>query len=158
MLHSAYIYLIVLFLIIDLLCLLKQLAHNKHSLSICWAFVVHGVAKSWTRLSNWTELSTCIWAPHVVQSLSCVQLFATSWMAALQVSLSFTISWSLLKPLSVELVMPSNHLILCHPLLLTSIFPSIKVFSNESALSIRWPNYWSFSFSMSPSREYSDFL
>ena len=82
----------------------------------------------------------------VVQSLSCVQLFATPWTAALQASLSFTISWSLLRLMSIESVMPSNHLILCHPLLLLpSILPSIRVFSNESALHIRWPKYRSFS-------------
>ena len=80
-------------------------------------------------------------------SLSCVELFATPWTAARQASLSFTISQSLLKLMSIELVIePPNHLILCHPLLLLpSIFPSIKVFSNESALLIRWPKYWSFS-------------
>ena len=90
-----------------------------------------------------------------VQLLSRVQLLATPWTAAYQVSLSFTISWSLLKLMSFELMMPSNHLILCHPLLLLpSIFPSIRVFSNESALCIRWPKYWSFSFSISPSNEY----
>ena len=84
-----------------------------------------------------------------VQSLSRVQLFATPWTAAHQASLSFTISRSLLKLISIELVMPSNHLVLCHPLLLPSIFPSIRVFSNESALCIRWPKYWSFSISSS---------
>ena len=77
------------------------------------------------------------------------------WTAAHQASLSFTISWSLLKLMSTELVMPSNHLILCHPLLLLlSIFPSIRVFSNESALCIRWPKYWNFSFSISHYNEY----
>ena len=91
----------------------------------------------------------------VVQSLSRVQLFATSWTTAHQASLSITTSWSLLKLMSVESVMPSNHLILCHPLLLPSIFPSIRVFSNELALCIRWPKYWSFSFSISPSNKYS---
>ena len=92
----------------------------------------------------------------VVQSLSNVQLFVTPWTAALQAFLSFTISRSLLKLLSIESVMPSNHLILCWPLLLLpSIFPSIRVFSNESVLCIRWPKYWSFSFSISPSSEYS---
>ena len=91
----------------------------------------------------------------VVQSLSCIQLFATPWTAAHQASLSFTISLSLLKLMSIESVIPFNHLILCHPLLLLpSIFPSIRVFSNESALCIRWPKYWSFSFSTSPSNEY----
>ena len=89
-----------------------------------------------------------------VQSLSSVQLFATPWTAAHQISLSITNSWSLLKLMSSELMMPSSHLILCCPLLLLpSIFPSIRVFSNESVLSLRWPRYWSFSFSISPSNE-----
>jgi len=84
-----------------------------------------------------------------IQSLSHVRLFATSWTAACQASLSITNSWSLLKLMSIESVMPSNHLILCCPLLLLpSIFPSIKVFSNESVLHIRWPKYWSFNFSI----------
>ena len=96
----------------------------------------------------------------VVQSLSCVWHYMNPWTAALQASLSFTLSWSLLKlcpltlSLSIESVMPSNRLILCHPRLLPSVFPSIKVFSNESALPIRWPEYWSFSFSISLSDEY----
>ena len=93
----------------------------------------------------------------VVQSLSHVQFFATPWTAARQASLSFTISWSLLKLRSVESVMPSSHLILCHPLL-PSIFPSIRVFSSESVLHIRWPEYWSFSFSISPSSEHSGLI
>ena len=93
-----------------------------------------------------------------VQSLSCVQLFATAWTAAHQASLSITNSWSLLKLMSIESVMPSNHLILCHPLLLLpSIFPRNRVISNESVL-IRWPKYWSFSFSISPSNEYSGLI
>ena len=88
-------------------------------------------------------------------SLSHVQLFAIPWIAACQASLSFTNSWSLPKLMSIESLMPSNHLILCHPLLLLpSIFPSIRVFSNESALCIRWPNYWSFSLNISPSKEH----
>ena len=92
----------------------------------------------------------------VFQLLSHVRFFATSWTAAPQASLSFTISQSLLKLMSIESVMPSNRLILCHPLLLLpSIFPSIRVFSKELAPHIRWPNYWSFSFSISPSNEYS---
>ena len=91
-----------------------------------------------------------------VQSLSRVQLFATPWAAAHQTSRSIPNSWSLLKFMSIESVMPSNHLILCCPLLLPpSIFPSIRVFSNESVIHIRWPKYWSFSFSISPSNEYS---
>ena len=94
-----------------------------------------------------------------VQSLSRVQLFVTPWTAAHQVPLSFTISQSLLKLMSIESVMPSNHLILyCPLLLLPSIFPSIRVFSNESVLCIRWPKYWSFNFSISPSNDYSGLI
>ena len=93
---------------------------------------------------------------NVVQSLTQVLLFVTPWAAACQASLSFTISWSWLKLVSIESVMPSNHLILCRPLLLLpSIFPRIRVFSNELALCKRWPKYWSFSFSISPTNEYS---
>ena len=92
----------------------------------------------------------------VVQFLSHVWLFVTPWSAAHQASLSFTISWSLLKLTSIESVMPSNHLTLCYPLLLLpSIFPSIRAFSNESAPHIRWPKYWNFSFSISSSHDYS---
>ena len=95
----------------------------------------------------------------VVQSLICVQLFAAPWTAAHQASLSFPIFQSFLKPISIESMMPSNCLILCHPLLiLPSIFPSIRVFSDESVLCIRWPKYWSFSFSISPSNEYSGLI
>ena len=93
-----------------------------------------------------------------VQSLSCVQLFATPWTATHQASMSTINSQSLLKFMSIELVMPSNHLILCRPLLLPSIFPSIRVYSKESVLCIRWPKYWSFSFSLSPSNEYSGLI
>ena len=97
---------------------------------------------------NWPQFSS-------YQSLSHVLLFATTWMTACQASLSITNSRSLLKLMSIELVMPSNHLILSRPLLLLpSVFPSIRVFSNESALPIRWPNYWRFSFNISPSSEY----
>ena len=95
----------------------------------------------------------------VVQSLCPVRPFVTRWTTAHQASLSFTIFWSLLKLMSIESVMPSNHLVLCCPLLLLpSIFPSIRVFSNESALLIRWPKYWSFSFSTSPSNEHSGLI
>ena len=95
----------------------------------------------------------------IVQSQSHVQLFVTLWATVHQASLFFTISQSLLKLMSIELMMTSNHLILCHPLLLPpSIFPSIRVFSNESAFSTRWPKYWSFSFSISPSNEYSGLI
>ena len=94
-----------------------------------------------------------------VQSLSHIRLFVTPWTAARQVSLSITNTWSLLKLMNIESVMPSKHPILCHPLLLLpSIFPSIRVFSNESVLRIRWPKYWSFSFSISPSNEYSGLI
>ena len=98
-----------------------------------------------------TWYSNCV----VVQSLNHVWLFVTQWTAALQSSLSFTITQSLLKFMSVELVVLSNHLIFCQPLfLLPSLFPSIRVFSSDSALHIRWSNYWSFSFSVNPSNEY----
>ena len=94
----------------------------------------------------------------VVQLLSHVQLFMTPWTAAHQASLSFTISQSLLKIISIELMVPSNHLILCCPLLLPSVFPSIRVFSSESVPCMRWPKYWSFNFSISPSNEYSGLI
>ena len=95
----------------------------------------------------------------VFQSLSFVPLFVTPWTTTHQASLSFTISWSLHQLMPIELVIPSNHLILCHPLLLLhTIFPSIRVFSSESGLCIRWPKYWSFSFSISPSNEYSGLI
>ena len=102
-----------------------------------------------------TTSTTNVWVV-VVQSLSNVWLFVTPWTATCQASLSFTISWNLFKPISTESVMPSNHLILCLPLLLLpSIFPSIRVFSNELVLCIRWPKYWNFTFSISPSNQYS---
>ena len=99
---------------------------------------------------NWTIKK----AISSVQSLNHVKLFVTTWIAAHQASVSITNSWSLPKLMSIESVMPSNHLILCRPLLLHSIFPSIRVFSNGSALRIRWPKYWSFSFNISPSNEH----
>ena len=96
----------------------------------------------------------CCWVTQ-----SCPTLFETPWTAAHQASLSITNSWNLLKLMSIELVMPSNYLILCCPLLLLpSVFPSLRVFSNESALRIRWPKIWSFSFSISPSNEYSGLI
>ena len=103
-------------------------------------------------------LQCLLWGKFVVvQSLSHVQLFATSWTAARQASMSFTISRSLLKCMCIESVMPSNYLILCHPLLLlSSNFPSNRVFSSELAFHIKWPKYWSFS--ISPSNEYSEFI
>ena len=103
--------------------------------------------------------STSIEIIQSVQSLSCVQLFVTPWTSAHQTPLSITNSWSLLKLMSTELVMPSNHLILCYPLLLLpSIFPRIRVFSNESVFHLRWPKYWSFDFSISSSNEYSGLI
>ena len=99
---------------------------------------------------------TCRRQAYSLQSVSCVRLFAAPWTAARQTSLSIANSWSLLKLTSIESVMPSNHLILFHPLLLLLlIFPSIRVFSDKSVLHIRWPKYWSFSFSIRPYNEYS---
>ena len=103
------------------------------------------------RLPGWYQFSSVQWLSHV-------QLFATPWTAARQASLSITICQNLLKLMSIELVMPSNHLILFRPFLLPSIFPSIRVFSKESVLRIRWPKDWSFSFSISPSNEYSGLI
>ena len=140
-------------------------------LGVCWISWIRGL-KSLVNFRNLSNIfSSCLsFTPFshflllcnfnfilvVVQLLSCVRLFATPWTAARQASLSFTISQSLLKLMSIESVMSSNHLVLCHPLLLPpSIFPSIRVFFNEASLCIRWPRYWSFSFSISPSNEYS---
>ena len=117
------------------------------------------LARSGPAHSPLSFLSLCVGHFVVIQSLSRVRLFVTPWTAARQASLSITNSWSLLKLMSIESVMPSSHLILCCPLLLPpSIFPSIMVFSNESFLCIRWPKYWSFSFSISPSNEYSGLI
>ena len=122
--------------------------------SECISYTVKVTPGTWTKdglKQRNSELNV------VVQLLSHVQLFVTLRRAARQASLSFTISWSLLKVMSIESVMPSNHLILCHPLLLLlSVFPSIRVFSSESVLCIRWPKYWSFNFSISLSNEYSE--
>ena len=122
------------------------------------------VRQDWVTEPNWTEdekdISFGVSSKRSsVQLLSRVLLFATSWIAARQASLSIINSQSLLKLMSIESVMPSNHLTLCHSLLLPpSLFPSIGVFSNESILHIRWPKYWSFSFSISPSNEYSGLI
>ena len=118
------------------------------------------------KLNSFLQLSWRYIVPYIflnqfrsVPSLSCVLLFANPWTAAHQASLSITNSWSLLKLMSIESVTPSNHLILCHPLLLLpSIYPSTWVFSNESALRIRWPKYWSFSFNISPSNDIQDWF
>ena len=112
----------------------------------------HFVIGSWEAEANLMSPWVCIRSVH---SLSHVQLFATPWTTARQASLSIANSWSLLKLKSIKLVMPSNHLILCCPLLLLpSVFSSIKVFSNELVLHMWWPKYWSFSFSISPSNEH----
>ena len=124
-----------------------------------WCAEAHGVTKSRKWLSNSTELITPSDQIRSDQSLSHVWLFVTPWSAACQASLSITNSQNLLKLMSIESVMPSNHLILCHPLLLLpSIFHSIRVLSNESVLNINWQKYWSCSFSISPSNEYSELI
>ena len=116
---------------------------------------------SWNQVGSGYEN---VWCPLMcissVQSLNCVWLFVTPWTATHWASLSITSSWSLFKLMSIKSVMPSNHFILCHPLLfLPSIFSSIRVFSNESVLQhIRWPKYWSFNYSISPSNEYSGLI
>ena len=107
---------------------------------------------SFSTSTTWEALNMTVQFSSV-QSLSCVQLFATSWTAPHQAFLSITNSRSLLKLMSIELVMPSNHLILCCSLFLPSVFPSIRVFSSESVLHMRWSRYWSFSFSISPSND-----
>ena len=137
-----------------------------------WWAAVYGVAQSRTRLKRLSSSSSSLrWDPetklkniHFKKSVSnnyycCCSLTHLCLTLTCQASPSFTISWSLLKLMSIESVMPSSHLILCRPLLLLpSIFPSIRVFSSESALCFRWPKYWSFSFSISPSNEYSGFI
>ena len=135
------------------LCRFQGQDHQSHS-STLRAFrskrkAVHG-GHEWT----WSENGEGV----VVQWLSHVWLFTTPWTTAHQVPLSFSISQSLLRFMPIESVMLSNHLILCYPLLLLSIFPSIRVFSNESALHIKWPEYWSFGFSISLSNGYSGWL
>ena len=122
------------------------------------SYVPHGIIEGlWLCIKhNEKYMRTTV---HLVQLLSRVWLFVTPWTAARQASLSITNSQSLLKLMSIKSVLPSNHLIFCRPLLfLPSIFPSIRVFSNESALCIRWPKYWSFSFIISPSNEYSGLI
>ena len=135
--------------------ILKTSKYNSQSHSILLYFIVR-LFSVFLQEHNKPNLSICV---VVVQSLSHVQLFPTQWTAACQASLAFTISQSLLKLMSIESMMLSNHLIhCCLLLLLPSIFPSIRVFSSESALCIRWPKYWSFSFSISPSNEYSGLI
>ena len=156
----------------------KWWAPGQLTLLHCGA-AIHGVAKRETRLTEQQmathtllsmfhrKMSSCFFLREKLFqvelfcccSLSRVRLSVTPWTAARQPSLSFTISRNLLRLMSIESVMPSNHCILCHPLLLLpSIFPSIRVFFSDSALRIRWPKYWSFSFSISPSNEYSGLI
>ena len=149
---------------------LSKLREIVEDRGVCRA-AVHGVTKSLTQLSNWTTqqqdgmskvenewVDEWAYVIVVIQSLSCVRLFVTPWTAAQQASLSFTVSQSLLILLSIEFMMLCNYRSLCNPLLLPSIFLSLRVFSNESALHIRWPKYWSSSFSISPSNEYSGLI
>ena len=122
-----------------------------------WRAIVHGVTKELATKQHQLYLNSVQF--HSFQSLSRVRLFATPWIAAHQASLSITNSWSSLKLMSIESVMPSSHLILSHPLLLLPPIPtSIRVFSNESTLRMRWPKYWSFSFSISPPNEYPELI
>ena len=142
--------------------MLCRLWHNTNLLNKYWVGQKVNLDFSIRRCSRFGQPGVCTilkYALSSVQPLSHVQLFATPWTAAWRASLSFTISQSLLKLISIEWVMPSNQLILCRPLLLLpSIFPSIRVFSNKSVLWIRWPKYGRFSFSISPSNEYSGLI
>ena len=135
-----------------------------------WALAIHSLwLENWNKCYiflhqnlmsvDWlySESGSQTWV-IIVRYLSPVRLFVNPWTVACQDSMSFTISQSLLKFMSIKSVMPSNQLILCHLLPLPSIFPSIRVFSNESALHIRWPKYWSFSFNINPSSKYSEFI
>ena len=135
------------------------MTNHKRGLRFCSLIT----GKIWEGLEWIPSITHCniwdIWSFSSVQSLSHVRLFATSWDAICQASLSISSSQILLKLMSIELVMPSNHLILCQPFLLPpSVFSSIRIFSSESVLCIRWPKYWSFSFSISPSNEYSGLI
>ena len=133
---------------------------NEPHTSLCVATTA--VRRLKTLPAKWrvliTETCECYLLFSSVQSLSRVWLFATPWTAACQASLFITDSWTLVKLMSIESVMPSSHLILCHPLLSPSVFPSNRVFSKESVLHIRWPKFWSFSFSISPCKEYSGLI
>ena len=125
----------------------------------CWGFRTHTEYGFYPQISHIIDLICLHYFRSCFLLLSCVQHFATPWTAAHQASLSFTISWSLLKFMSIELVIPPNHLILCHPLLLHSIFPSIRDFYSESAFWARWPKHWmELYFSISPSNEYSGLI
>ena len=125
--------------------------YNKSNISLLFLIYKISPPAFWSLKKKFIRFSS-------VQSLSNVELFATPWSTGRQASLSITNSWNLPKLISVESVMPSNHLILCRPLLPPLIFPRIRVFSNESALPIRWPRYWNFSFNISPSNEHSGLI
>ena len=131
----------------------ESLTGGGFPFTLCFSWSQYFLGYFWVTLVPLTSVQF-----SALQSLSCVWLFAIPWTAASQASLSITNSHSLLKLMSIELVMPSDNLIFCCPLLLPSIFSSIRVFSSESVLSIRWPKYWSFSFSISPSNEYSGLI
>ena len=135
---------------------LVNLDPQASPIAVCWPrkdFLVD----NHVHLFTYCQVIVFIRQQQSCSVLSPVRLLATPWTAARQASLSFTISWSFLKLMSIEAVTPSNHLLLCAPLLfLPSIFPSIRVFSNELDLHIRWPKYWSFSFSISPSKNIQD--
>ena len=137
----------------------NQTSQNTIWEKCLWAKLSHyhklKLSEIWSIWSHFQIVLKTLWKFSSVQLLSCVRLFATPWTTAHQASLSISNSWSPPKLVSIESVMPSNHLILCHPLLLLpSIIPSIRVFSSESALLIRWPKYWSFSFNVRPSSEH----
>ena len=134
--------------------LIYKVFQKQYYIHICIQIYIYIILKWNTGICNNLMRETVF----VAQLLSHVWLFATPWTAPCQASRSFTISQNLLKLMSIESVMPSNHLILCHPLLLSSIFLSIRVFSNESTVCIRWPKYWSFSFSTSISNEHSGLI
>ena len=144
---------------------LSQFIPLSSSLKLYFQINIHGAGKGPRCRAGWKQgiAAETVDRPSVqfssIQALSRVWLFATPWTAARRASLSITNSWRLLKLMPIQSVMPSSHLILCHPLLfLPSIFPSIRVFSNESALHIKWPKYWTFSFSISPSNEHSGLI
>ena len=138
-----------------------QALTSVHGCKLDWGYVLgpQGAPVLLEKHANYKQYLLCGMFSSVQFSCSVMSNSATPWTAARQGSLFFTNSWSLGKLMSIELVMPSNHLILCHPfLLLPSIFPSNRVFSNESVLHIRWPKCWSFSFNISPSNEYSGLI
>ena len=155
--YMCYICVLVSYSIVYFFVKITHISNFPLTKRICYSYCI--CYPSLSNILMLCRICTILIQFSSVQLLSHVQLFATPWTAACQASLSITNSWSPPKPTSTESVMPSNHLILCHPLLLLpSIFPSIRVFSNESALRIRWPKCWSFSLSINPSNEYSGLI